>query len=246
MKDLQEHLENEFKWFHSHPELSYQEYETTKRLKELLTHHGIEVLDLPLETGLVAIIRGKHEGSTIALRSDIDALPVNEETDLEWKSLHEGKMHACGHDFHLTTIYGVALLLNEKKDQLAGNVKLIFQPAEESSLGALKIIETGEKEEGGAHRVLAVPHPVLFPAADLCHSVIHQSGQSAFCRVHRSGHPARSDRTALRRHVSDIHRYSRAQHPGRAGMLSLGRKTVHDLQHAAVLPDFLLIERGAV
>ncbi len=143
MKDLQEHLENEFKWFHSHPELSYQEYETTKRLKELLTHHGIEVLDLPLETGLVAIIRGKKEGSTIALRSDIDALPVNEETDLEWKSLHEGKMHACGHDFHLTTIYGVALLLNEKKDQLAGNVKLIFQPAEESSLGALKIIETG-------------------------------------------------------------------------------------------------------
>lgn len=143
MGNLQEHLEEEFKWFHKHPELSYQEFETTKRLKTLLTDHHVEVLDLPLETGLVAIIRGKQEGATIALRSDIDALPVNEETDLEWKSIHEGKMHACGHDFHLTTIYGTALLLNERKEKLKGTVKLIFQPAEESSLGALKIIETG-------------------------------------------------------------------------------------------------------
>lgn len=143
MGNLQEHLEEEFKWFHKHPELSYQEFETTKRLKTLLTDHHVEVLDLPLETGLVAIIRGKQEGATIALRSDIDALPVNEETDLEWKSIHEGKMHACGHDFHLTTIYGTALLLNERKEKLKGTVKLIFQPAEESSLGALKIVETG-------------------------------------------------------------------------------------------------------
>ena len=81
------------------------------------------------------MLRGGYPGKVIALRSDIDALPVNEGTTLSYKSEIEGKMHACGHDFHLTTIYGVALLLNENAAQLHGTVKLLFQPAEESSLG---------------------------------------------------------------------------------------------------------------
>lgn len=152
MKDniLQKELEEQFKWFHANPELSYQEYETTKRIKSLLEEHDIKVLDLPLETGLVAVIEGGYPGKVIALRSDIDALPVNEETDLTWKSQRDGKMHACGHDFHLTTVYGVALLLKEKAEQLHGTVKLLFQPAEESSLGALKIIETGVLDDVSA------------------------------------------------------------------------------------------------
>ena len=102
---LQKELEYQFEWFHRNPELSYEEYETTKRIKTLLQEHDIEVLDLPLKTGLVAVIRGGYPGKVIALRSDIDALPVNEETTLSYKSEIEGKMHACGHDFHLTTIY---------------------------------------------------------------------------------------------------------------------------------------------
>ena len=114
---LQKELEYQFEWFHRNPELSYEEYETTKRIKTLLQEHDIEVLDLPLKTGLVAVIRGGYPGKVIALRSDIDALPVNEETTLSYKSEIEGKMHACGHDFHLTTIYGVALLLNENAAQ---------------------------------------------------------------------------------------------------------------------------------
>lgn len=147
---LQKELEYQFEWFHRNPELSYEEYETTKRIKTLLQEHDIEVLDLPLKTGLVAVIRGGYPGKVIALRSDIDALPVNEETTLSYKSEIEGKMHACGHDFHLTTIYGVALLLNENAAQLHGTVKLLFQPAEESSLGALKIIETGVLDDVNA------------------------------------------------------------------------------------------------
>ena len=78
---------------HSHPELSFEEYDTTKRIKELLVDIGIEVLDVPLKTGLVAIIRGEKNGPTIALRTDIDALPITEKTPLEYKSLHSNVMH---------------------------------------------------------------------------------------------------------------------------------------------------------
>lgn len=112
---LQKELEYQFEWFHRNPELSYEEYETTKRIKTLLQEHDIEVLDLPLKTGLVAVIRGGYPGKVIALRSDI-----------------------------------VALLLNENAAQLHGTVKLLFQPAEESSLGALKIIETGVLDDVNA------------------------------------------------------------------------------------------------
>lgn len=147
---LQQQLEKQFQWFHSHPELSYEEYETTKRIRTLLEEKGIEVLDLPLETGLVGVIHGTHSGPVIALRCDIDALPIKEETSLEWKSKISGKMHACGHDFHITALYGTALLLKEREEELHGTVKLIFQPAEESSLGALKIIESGVLEDVSA------------------------------------------------------------------------------------------------
>lgn len=162
---LQTELEAQFKWFHSHPELSYQEYETTSRLKKLLEEHGIEILDLSLDTGLVAIIRGKNPGPVIALRSDIDALPVTEETNLEWQSKSNGKMHACGHDFHLTTIYGVALLLKEQQENIHGTVKLIFQPAEESSLGALKIIESKALDDVEA--IFGIHSSSVFPVGTL-------------------------------------------------------------------------------
>lgn len=146
-ENLQQELEKQFQWFHAHPELSYEEYETTNKIRTLLKENGIEILDLPLETGLVAIIRGKYAGPVIAIRSDIDALPIEEETSLAWKSQVAGKMHACGHDFHIATLYGTALLLKEKEEELHGSIKLIFQPAEESSLGALKIIESGVLED---------------------------------------------------------------------------------------------------
>ena len=140
-------LEEKFKWFHSHPELSFEEYDTTKRIKELLVDIGIEVLDLPLKTGLVAIIRGEKSGPTIALRTDIDALPITEKTSLEYRSLHSNVMHACGHDFHLTSVYGAAIQLYENREELRGNVKIIFQPAEEIFSGALHVMETDVLED---------------------------------------------------------------------------------------------------
>lgn len=131
-----------FEWFHKHPELSYEEYNTTAKIREILTPEGIEILPCELETGIVAVIRGEKSGPVRALRCDIDALPITEETHLPYSSQCAGKMHACGHDFHIIAGIGCAILLNQKKEELAGTVKIIFQPAEESSLGALKILET--------------------------------------------------------------------------------------------------------
>lgn len=132
-----------FKWFHAHPEVAYQEYETTKKIREVLEEHHIEILPYNLETGLVAIVRGEKEGPVQAIRCDIDALPMTEDNDLEYKSVYRGRMHACGHDLHIVTGIGTAILLEEKKSELKGTVKIIFQPAEESAIGAYKILETG-------------------------------------------------------------------------------------------------------
>lgn len=142
MNSLEEKLREYFEWFHRHPELSYEEYGTTKKIRGILEEAGVEILPCNLETGLVAIVRGEKEGPVQALRCDIDALPVREETDLSYASEFEGKMHACGHDFHITAGIGCAILLTERKSELTGTVKIIFQPAEESSVGALKILET--------------------------------------------------------------------------------------------------------
>lgn len=147
IENLEEKLTGWFEWFHRHPELSYEEYHTTEKIREILTREGIRILPYELETGLVAILEGEKEGPVQALRCDIDALPVKEDTDLAYASGQEGKMHACGHDFHITAGIGCALLLQERRSALAGTVKIIFQPGEETSLGALKILETDVMED---------------------------------------------------------------------------------------------------
>ena len=141
-KALEEKLKEWFEWFHRNPELSYEEYETTEKIRSILEQEGIEVLPCELETGLVAIIRGEERGPVQALRCDIDALPVREESGLPYSSEKEGKMHACGHDFHIIAGIGCAILAQEQRERLKGDVKIIFQPGEETSLGALKILET--------------------------------------------------------------------------------------------------------
>lgn len=142
-KVLEQKLTDFFEELHSHPELSYEEYETTERIKRELHAVGIEILQTPLKTGVVAIIRGAQPGKTYGLRCDIDALPIMEETELPYKSEIPGKMHACGHDFHTAAVLGTALLLQERKEKLHGNVKILFQPAEESSHGAETVLQTG-------------------------------------------------------------------------------------------------------
>ena len=143
IENLNHELIGVYRKLHENPELPNEEFETTKLIKKLLKKVDIEVLDLPLETGLVAQIKGNPNGPVIAIRCDIDALPIQEETSLPYKSKIDGKMHACGHDFHTAAILGAAYLVKRHQTSLIGTVKFIFQPGEESADGAKKILETG-------------------------------------------------------------------------------------------------------
>lgn len=130
-------------YLHQHPETSMAEYETTKFIKKKLIAMGIELIDLSLDTGVVGILKTGKKGSVVGLRADIDAIKCVETADVEAKSLIEGVMHACGHDFHTTSLLGAAKLLTDHKEQLTGDVVFLFQPAEETTSGAAVLIEHG-------------------------------------------------------------------------------------------------------
>lgn len=142
-QQLEQKLKNYRRELHQYPELSMKEYETTKRISAWLTEAGITILDYPLEVGVIAEVKGEQPGPTIALRADIDALPIVEDTGLEFASKNEGVMHACGHDFHTASMIGAAILLQQRIHELKGTVRFIFQPGEEVSMGALYIEEAG-------------------------------------------------------------------------------------------------------
>ena len=129
---------------HQYPELSLQEVATTARIRDWLESGGLRVLPYELTTGLVVEV-GSGE-KIIALRADIDALPIAETTGLPYRSQHEGVMHACGHDIHTSVMLGAALLLKEREATLPGRVRILFQPAEENFGGAKTLIRAGALE----------------------------------------------------------------------------------------------------
>lgn len=133
LKEIQHYL-------HQHPEISENEFETTAFIKKHLKDLGIEPLAYPLKTGVIAEIGSGQP--IIALRADIDALPIIEKTGLAYASKN-GAMHACGHDFHQTSLLGAAQILKEREAEIKGTVRLIFQPAEENFQGAYQVIEAG-------------------------------------------------------------------------------------------------------
>lgn len=139
-------LEEVFMHLHQHPELSTQEYETQKFIFAELEKMGIEATPCA-DTGVVGIIRGGKPGKTVAFRADMDALPLEEAADVPYRSQNPGVMHACGHDSHMTILLGMAKIMNDKKEELSGNIKLFFQPAEEKRGGAKRMIAAGCLEE---------------------------------------------------------------------------------------------------
>ncbi len=148
---------------HAHPELSYQEFETSKFIQSKLKEIGID-FEIKATTGVVAIIKGKNpESRVIALRADMDALPIQEENNVEYKSQNKGVMHACGHDVHTTILLGAAKILNEIKNDFEGTLKLIFQPGEEKNPGgASLLIKEGVLENPTPQGILALHvHPEL-------------------------------------------------------------------------------------
>ena len=125
---------------HANPELSYQEFETSKFVQEKLKSFGIP-FTVKATTGVVGLIEGKNPAKRIiALRADMDALPIQEQNDVSYKSLNPGVMHACGHDVHTTCLLGAAKILNETKENWEGTIKLIFQPGEEKNPGGASLM----------------------------------------------------------------------------------------------------------
>lgn len=132
--------------FHMYPETGFQEFRTSKKIQEILTEKGIEFLTDFSSTGVIAILDSGKKGPTIGIRSDIDALGMDDEKEVPYKSKNPGACHACGHDAHTTIGLGVAIYLNEHKDCFKGKVKVVFQPAEEGPApgGAKGVIDSGE------------------------------------------------------------------------------------------------------
>ena len=172
---------------HQHPELAFNEHRTAKLVADRLNSLGIDVQTGVGKTGVVGTLKGKNSGKTIALRADMDALPMQEISDIPYKSQNDGVMHACGHDGHTAMLLGAAEALSQKTDKLNGTVKFLFQPAEEGQGGARYMIEDGAldgvDEVYGIHlwnyqeygTVGVKPGPIL-AAADLFEITVHGKG----------------------------------------------------------------------
>lgn len=148
---------------HAHPELSYEEYNTSAFIQKKLAEMGVP-FQIMATTGVIGSLEGKNSKKRIiALRADIDALPITEENDVEYKSKSPGIMHACGHDVHTTCLLGAAKILSELKDQWEGTIKLIFQPGEEKNPGgASLLIKEGVLENPAPEAILGLHvHPSL-------------------------------------------------------------------------------------
>lgn len=128
------------RYLHQHPELAFEEYQTSEFVQKNLEKLGIPYQKGVAKTGVVGIIEGNRPGKTIALRADMDALPICEANNLDYKSQNEGKMHACGHDAHTASLLGTAEILFSLKEHLQGTIKLIFQPSEEKTPGGASVM----------------------------------------------------------------------------------------------------------
>ena len=148
LADVAEQVILDRRQLHQHPELGFQEHRTAAFVAERLRLLGLEVRTGVAETGVVGLLRGGRPGKTVLLRADMDALPIQEENDVPYRSRTPGVMHACGHDGHTAILVNAARVLAERRDRLAGNVKLVFQPCEERPPGgAIRMIEEGVLDE---------------------------------------------------------------------------------------------------
>jgi len=184
------HLVELRRHFHQHPEISLEEHQTAATIARHLRESGLEVREMVNGTAVSGLIRGgAGEGKTLLVRADIDALPVTEETDVPFKSLVPGKMHACGHDSHIAIALTLADVLMERRDQLRGNVKFAFQPAEERMGGAAPMLKEGIMRDPDVDGVIGLhiwsPTPVgdvvvqagpFFAAADAIHLTVRGRG----------------------------------------------------------------------
>lgn len=225
-----------FYWLHRHPELSGEEFQTTERLKRILAEHEIDVCLLPLATGLVAHIgQGKP---VVAFRCDIDALPLTEQSGVPYASEYPGKMHACGHDFHAASLLGIALALKNVKE-LKGTVKFIFQPAEETTTGALQILQTGILDDAdvifGLHCCAAYPRGTIISREGFMNGAVdefridfHGTGAHA-CRPHLAADPVLMIGSFILEAQTIISRCIQPFHPAIVGITHIAAGTARNV-----------------
>ena len=155
IKEIEEEIITYRRYFHMHPELSKKEFNTQKKIMEILDSYNISYT-AAATTGVVAMIGESNKGKCVALRADIDALPITEMNEVSYKSQHEGVMHACGHDAHTAILLGTAIILKKLESSLKGTIKLIFQPDEEVSAGAKRIVNEGHLDNPKVDYVLGL------------------------------------------------------------------------------------------
>lgn len=186
---------------HQHPELSFQEFLTSKLIRSILDNWGIEYTFPHVKTGIVARIKGDHPGRRIALRSDMDALPISEETNLPYASKNKGVMHACGHDMHMASMLGTIRVLDQLKDEIHGEILFLFQPGEELIPGGAKLmLEEGVFKGREPHLIIA-QH--VLPEMEAGHvgfkpGMYMAANDEVYIRVKGKGGHA-----ALRQHIRD-------------------------------------------
>jgi N-acetylcysteine deacetylase len=206
---------------HQYPELSNQEFKTSKSIEKWLRELDIPIRKTDLKTGVFADIKGGKPGPIVAVRADIDALPIEEKSGLPYSSKIEGVMHACGHDFHTAALIGAASLLQKKQSELNGTVRLLFQPAEESGGGAKKVIADGQLDGVGAiiglHNkpdlpvgTIGLKEGPLMAAVDRFHIVLYGKGSHAAIPqngkdpIIAAGHLITALQTVVSRNVSPL------------------------------------------
>lgn len=179
--------------FHSHPELGDREFRTGETIAKLLAGMGIEFYRMENSTALVGLIRGARAGKTVAIRADMDALPIQEENDVPYRSQNDGVMHACGHDAHMAILLGTARLFAGLRESLCGNIRLLFQPAEETTGGAEKMVAAGCMKNPDADYVIGLHVGADLPAgtAEIPYHVVNGSSDMYRIVVHgRQAHGA--------------------------------------------------------
>lgn len=234
---LLEEMRRHRRHLHMYPELSFQEHETTKYIEAALEEIGLSAVRRTA-TGLWADIDGAGPGRTVLVRADIDALPIAERNEFAFRSTREGVMHACGHDGHTSILLGVARLLMERRTDMSGRVRLLFQPAEETLPGgAIDMIEAGVLEGVdaaiGLHLWAEIPSgPLPLGRATICAGPMMATADNFTVRVHgRGGHGALPHRSvdaltcAAQTVVALQQVVSRATDPMRSAVVTCGTLT---------------------
>ncbi len=231
---------------HQHPEIAFEETGTCDRIAGILKELNIDVQRFDDMTGIVGLIRGASQGPTIALRSDIDALPIQELNDVPYKSVHDGKMHACGHEATATILLGTArhLVTSGLAAKLKGNIKFIFQPAEERGAGAKAMIERGVLEDPHVDRIIAGhmdPNLTIGQAGHFKSLGYASADRFSIEIIGKGGHGARPE-ACIDPIVAGAHLVtqlqtiiSRTLQPAQAGVVTVGKFTAGDVSN--VIPE---------